>query len=156
MSTLLFLFSVMFLVLNYDHSRCIKTPVSLFSWFVVVYRIQTFDSSLYEVSVSPEALKSFFTHSLTQTLTYNPQLTGEKQKNSPYAITLILKTLFLFNSINVFIKFIIKNGFWSCGIINKSCNLNLIGCPQYQTPSPYRTNGSLQEAVTCWPRFSRR
>ncbi|XP_013889233.1 Fanconi anemia group A protein, partial [Austrofundulus limnaeus] len=37
--------------------------------------IQTFDSSLYGVSVSPEALQSFFTHSLTQTLTYNPQLT---------------------------------------------------------------------------------
>ncbi|XP_037834269.1 Fanconi anemia group A protein isoform X3 [Kryptolebias marmoratus] len=37
--------------------------------------IQTFDSSLYGVSVSPEALQRFFIHSLTQTLTYNPQLT---------------------------------------------------------------------------------
>ncbi|XP_054589438.1 Fanconi anemia group A protein isoform X2 [Nothobranchius furzeri] len=37
--------------------------------------IQTFDASLCGVSVSPEALQRFFTHSLTQTLTHNPQLT---------------------------------------------------------------------------------
>ncbi|XP_037538601.1 Fanconi anemia group A protein [Nematolebias whitei] len=37
--------------------------------------IHTFDSSIYGVSVSSDALQQFFTHSLTQTLTYNPQLT---------------------------------------------------------------------------------
>ncbi|KAM3609711.1 uncharacterized protein V6R79_019071 [Siganus canaliculatus] len=37
--------------------------------------IQTFDASLCGVSVSAEALQRFFTHSLTLTLTYKPQLT---------------------------------------------------------------------------------
>ncbi|KAI3377155.1 hypothetical protein L3Q82_008384, partial [Scortum barcoo] len=37
--------------------------------------IQIFDASLCGVSVSAEALQRFFTHSLTQTLTYKPRLT---------------------------------------------------------------------------------
>ncbi|XP_026166974.1 Fanconi anemia group A protein isoform X2 [Mastacembelus armatus] len=37
--------------------------------------IQIFDASLCGVSVSAEALQHFFTHSLTQTLTYKPRLT---------------------------------------------------------------------------------
>ncbi|KAM7396333.1 hypothetical protein PAMP_019378 [Pampus punctatissimus] len=36
---------------------------------------QLFDASLCGASASPEALKRFFTHSLTQTLTYKPRLT---------------------------------------------------------------------------------
>eukprot|EP00064_Thunnus_orientalis_P019000 superscaffoldBa00004575_g19109 len=36
---------------------------------------QLFDASLCGASVSPEALQRFFTHSLTQTLTYKPRLT---------------------------------------------------------------------------------
>ncbi|KAM7414081.1 hypothetical protein PAMA_019076 [Pampus argenteus] len=36
---------------------------------------QLFDASLCGASTSPEALKRFFTHSLTQTLTYKPRLT---------------------------------------------------------------------------------
>ncbi|XP_029952872.1 Fanconi anemia group A protein isoform X1 [Salarias fasciatus] len=37
--------------------------------------IQVLEASLCGVSASPEALQRFFTHSLTQTLTYRPQLT---------------------------------------------------------------------------------
>lgn len=36
-----------------------------------------FDASLCGVSASGETLQRFFTHSLTQTLTYKPQLTGK-------------------------------------------------------------------------------
>lgn len=36
-----------------------------------------FDASLCGVSVSPDALRRFFTHSLTHTLTYRPRLKGK-------------------------------------------------------------------------------
>ncbi|XP_053742808.1 Fanconi anemia group A protein [Synchiropus splendidus] len=36
---------------------------------------ELYDASLCEAAVSPDALQNFFTHSLTQTLTYKPQLT---------------------------------------------------------------------------------
>ncbi|KAM9807636.1 Fanconi anemia group A protein [Neosynchiropus ocellatus] len=36
---------------------------------------ELYDASLGEAAVSPDALQNFFTHSLTQTLTYKPQLT---------------------------------------------------------------------------------
>uniref|UniRef100_A0A671Y349 Uncharacterized protein n=1 Tax=Sparus aurata TaxID=8175 RepID=A0A671Y349_SPAAU len=50
-------------------SKCL-TPLPC-----VLYRIQMFDASLCGGSASEDALRCFFTHSLTQTLTYKPQLT---------------------------------------------------------------------------------
>ena len=42
-----------------------------------LHRIELFDASLCGVSVAPEALHRFFTHSLTHTLTFKPRLTGK-------------------------------------------------------------------------------
>lgn len=44
----------------------------------VSYRIRIFDASLCGVSTSADALRRFFTHSLTQALTYKPRLTGRE------------------------------------------------------------------------------
>uniref|UniRef100_A0A4W6EN85 Uncharacterized protein n=1 Tax=Lates calcarifer TaxID=8187 RepID=A0A4W6EN85_LATCA len=52
--------------------KCLTLDVSL---PCVLCRIQIFDASLCGVSASAEALQRFFTHSLTQTLTYKPRLT---------------------------------------------------------------------------------
>lgn len=49
----------------------------------VLCRIQIFDASLCGVSVSADALRCFFTHSLTQALTYKPQLTGKNKLATP-------------------------------------------------------------------------
>lgn len=52
-------------------------PLVRILWILcVLYRIQIFDASLCGVSASGDALQRFFTHSLTQTLTYKPRFTG--------------------------------------------------------------------------------
>lgn len=53
-------------------------------WFLpcVLHRIQTFDASLCGVSASGDALQRFFTHSLTQTLTFKPRFTGTNKPAS--------------------------------------------------------------------------
>ncbi|KAF0040818.1 hypothetical protein F2P81_006716 [Scophthalmus maximus] len=48
---------------------------SILSLQYILERIQIFDASLCGVSASADALQSFFTHSLTQVLTYKPRLT---------------------------------------------------------------------------------
>uniref|UniRef100_A0A4W5JT00 Uncharacterized protein n=1 Tax=Hucho hucho TaxID=62062 RepID=A0A4W5JT00_9TELE len=52
-----------------------NNPYSLFLCLsFCLKRVQMFDASLCGVSVSPDALRRFFTHSLTHTLTYRPRL----------------------------------------------------------------------------------
>lgn len=40
-----------------------------------------FDASLCRAAVSADALRRFFTHSLTHTLTYKPKLTGKESSH---------------------------------------------------------------------------
>uniref|UniRef100_A0A672JE78 Uncharacterized protein n=1 Tax=Salarias fasciatus TaxID=181472 RepID=A0A672JE78_SALFA len=58
---------------NIQHCTLIREGCHRASLFL--FQIQVLEASLCGVSASPEALQRFFTHSLTQTLTYRPQLT---------------------------------------------------------------------------------
>ena len=51
--------------------------VIVYMMYFIYYRMQMFDASLCGGSASEDALRCFFTHSLTHTLTYKPRLTGK-------------------------------------------------------------------------------
>lgn len=48
-----------------------------------------FEGSLCGVSASAEALQRFFTHSLTQTLTHKPRLTGKHKSQTVQQLVVI-------------------------------------------------------------------
>lgn len=51
-------------------------------YFLVVYRLNVFNVSIYRSAVHPDSLQQFFRHTLTEVLTYNPLLKGRSTRGA--------------------------------------------------------------------------